>query len=92
MEKQIVHSQHSGKEEISFIRFWILTTCHYLSGMGGIIACTILATTADVHTKNISAIASVICIIIFALFKPDLKYRKVDTDWNFLIKNSRDRN
>ena len=59
---------------------------HYVSGISGIISCTIVAISTVESSRNIAGIITVVCIIFFGAYKPDMKYRKVDSDWRFLEK------
>jgi hypothetical protein len=69
-----------------FTTFWVFTICHYLFGIGGVLASTIVAATAktDPETARIAGIISAICIAIIGFIKPEEKYRKHVIAWRIL--------
>lgn len=64
--------------------FSILAFCHYLFGLCALLASIMMATSDTIDIKNIEAIISVVCIVLFALTQPDLKFRRLQHRWRFL--------
>ncbi len=69
-----------------FTTFWGFTICHYLFGLGGVLASTIVAATAktDPDLARNAGIISAVCIAIIGFLKPDEKYRKYVIAWRLL--------
>ena len=71
-----------------FSTFWIFTICHYLFGIGGVLASTIVAATANSNqndnTAKIAGVISAICMAIIGFVKPEEKYRKHVIAWRIL--------
>ncbi len=85
MKKNINQVKEEKTSHMSLL-YWTLTILHYLSGIGGLIASIVMATSNNNDTKTLAAITAVLCIIIFAAIHPDNKYRKLETGWRILDK------
>jgi ABC-type anion transport system duplicated permease subunit len=67
-----------------FTTFWIFTICHYLFGIGGVLASTIAASANDTNTTRIAGVIAAVCIAVIGFIKPDEKYRKNVIAWRLL--------
>lgn len=67
-----------------FATFWAFTICHYLFGIGGVFASTMVAASPDTATSRVYGIISAICIAFIGFIQPDQKYRKYVVAWRIL--------
>ncbi len=84
MEEQKIPSAVQKRLDGWFTTFWAFTICHYLFGIGGVLASTIVAASSDTHTQKIAGIISAVCIAIVGFVQPDQKYRKFVIAWRLL--------
>lgn len=74
----------SGKPAGRSVIFSVLAICHYLFGLCALLSSIMMGTSDTIDIKNIEAIISVVCIILFALTQPDLKFRRMQHRWRYL--------
>lgn len=67
-----------------FATFGAFTICHYLFGIGGVFASTMVAASPDTATSMVYGIISAICIAFIGFIQPDQKYRKYVVAWRML--------
>ncbi|MCE7057981.1 hypothetical protein LZF95_25070 [Algoriphagus sp. AGSA1] len=67
-----------------FITFWAFTICHYLFGIGGVLASTIAASYDDNDVSRTCGTIAAVCIAFVGFVKPDDKYRKHVIAWRIL--------
>ncbi|MFA6086538.1 hypothetical protein [Mucilaginibacter sp.] len=67
-----------------FIAFWGFTVCRYLFGIGGVLASTIAAVSADAGIRTYCSVIAAICIAIIGFVKPDDSYRRHVVAWRYL--------
>lgn len=84
MDEQPIPKAVNSRLNGWFTTFWAFTICHYLFGIGGVLASTIAASTGDPKTQKIAGVISAVCIAIIGFVKPDEKYRKHVIAWRIL--------
>ena len=67
-----------------FFTFWAFLLCHYLFGIGGVIASTFVVRSDDTREQKIAGIISAICIAIIGFMQPNRKYSHYVTAWRIL--------
>ena len=85
MNEQQVPKEVSSRLNGWFITFWIFTICHYVIGIGGVFASTMVAdNSTSPETTKIFGIISALCIAFIGFIQPDQKYRKFVIAWRIL--------
>ena len=82
MEERPIPKSVSARLNGWFITFWGFTICHYLFGIGGVLASTIAAVDSD--ASKVAGTIAAVCIAFIGFVKPDEKYRKFVTSWRIL--------
>ena len=84
MNEQEIPKNVKKRLEGWFTTFWAFTICHYLFGIGGVFASTMVAAAPDTATSRVYGIISAICIAFIGFIQPDQKYRKYVVAWRML--------
>ena len=83
MEERPIPKSVKARLDSWFYTFWGFTICHYLFGIGGILASTIAASTEG-NESRVAGIVAAVCIAFIGFVKPDDKYRKNVIAWRIL--------
>ena len=67
-----------------FYAFWGFTICHYLFGIGGVIASCLAASTTDKTTQQVAGVIGAMCVSIIGFVQPDRRFRQYVTAWRLL--------
>ena len=66
-----------------FRTFWGFTVCHYVFGIGGVVASTIAAA-SDGHSVKVATVIASGCMAFVGFVQPDRQYRKYVAAWRLL--------
>lgn len=85
MNEQQIPKEVSNRLKGWFITFWVFTICHYVIGIGGVFASTMVAANSTTpEITKVYGIISALCIAFIGFIQPDQKYRKYVIAWRIL--------
>jgi hypothetical protein len=68
-----------------FYTFWGCTLCHYLCGIGGVLAAAVAASASDNPAiVKVAGISGAVCVSVLGFVQPERQARKYVTAWRLL--------